>query len=74
MKDLNMLLSCFREKMPATYIAMRVCERAEPNLLQRGGPGSRGVSLLAEVVTPPPPRGRAWRRNHALIRAAEAGV
>ena len=53
---------------------MRVCERAEPDLLQRGGPGSRGVSLLAEVVAPPPPGGRARRWHLKLIRVAEARV
>ena len=55
------------------HLALRVCERAEPDLLQRGGPGGRGTLLLAELVAPAPPGGGA-RTRPLLLRAAEAGV
>ena len=57
-----------------THLALRVGERAEPDLLQRGGPRGRWVRRLAEVVAPSPPGGRVRRRHLTLIRATEAWV
>ena len=45
-----------------THRALCVCERAEPDFLQRGGPRRGGVRLPAEVVAPSPSRGRRRRR------------